>query len=75
MNRRSFLQRGALAGGALFLGPLHVLGARAATGQPPASSPGYGPLMLKGFHRPVPAFNLLAERPAEVAVPSDAGNQ
>jgi len=34
-----------------------------------------GPLTLKGFHRPVPAFNLLAERPAEMAVPSDAGNQ
>jgi len=48
MNRRSFLQRGALAGGALFLGPLHALGARAAAGQPPASSPGYGPLVLKG---------------------------
>ena len=32
-----------------------------------------GPLTLKGFHRPVPAFNLLAEKFAAVGVPSDAG--
>jgi adenylate cyclase len=30
-----------------------------------------GPLTLKGFHRPVPAVNLLAEKFAAVGVPSD----
>ena len=48
MHRRSFLHRGALAGGALFLGPLHAIGARAATGRPPLEAAGYGPLVLKG---------------------------
>jgi class 3 adenylate cyclase/CheY-like chemotaxis protein len=33
------------------------------------------PLTLKGFHRPVPAFNLLAETPAAVGAPSDGGPQ
>ena len=33
-----------------------------------------GPLTLKGFHRPVPAFNLLAEQPATAGVPFDAGH-
>jgi len=33
------------------------------------------PLTLKGFHRPVAAFNLLAEQPAAVAAPFDAGHQ
>jgi secreted PhoX family phosphatase len=48
MDRRSFLHRGALAGGALFLGPLHAIGARAAAGQAPLEAVGYGPLVLKG---------------------------
>jgi class 3 adenylate cyclase len=34
-----------------------------------------GPLTLKGFHRPVPSFNVIAEKPAAVGVPSDAGHQ
>ena len=34
-----------------------------------------GPLTLKGFHRPVPAYNLLAEQAAAVAAPFDAGHQ
>ena len=48
MDRRHFLHRSALAGGALFLTPLHALGARLAAGQPPAEAVGYGPLVLKG---------------------------
>ena len=48
MDRRKFLHRSALAGGAFMLGPLHALGARAAAGQPPAEVVGYGPLVLKG---------------------------
>ncbi len=48
MDRRSFLQRTALAGGVLGLGPLHALGARAAAGQAPTAVFGYGPLVLKG---------------------------
>jgi uncharacterized protein len=48
MNRRHFLHRGALAGGAILLGPLQALGARAAAGQPPPRVTGYGPLVPKG---------------------------
>ena len=57
-------------GGQILLGPRAYAAVEGAVLAQPM-----GPLMLKGFHRPVPAFNLLAERPAEVAVPSDAGNQ
>jgi adenylate cyclase len=32
------------------------------------------PLTLKGFQRPVPAFNLLDEKPAALGVPSEAGH-
>lgn len=48
MDRRNFLHRSTLAGGALFLSPLYALAMRAAAGQPPASAVGYGPLVLKG---------------------------
>lgn len=48
MNRRTFLHRGVVAGGAFFLGPLHAIGARAAAGQAPLDAVGYGPLVLKG---------------------------
>ena len=48
MDRRSFLHRSVLAGGALVAGPLHALGARAAAGQAPTTVTGYGPLVLKG---------------------------
>jgi len=57
-------------GGQILLGPRAYAAVEGAVLAQPI-----GPLTLKGFHRPVPAFNLLAERPAEVAVPSDAGNQ
>ena len=33
-----------------------------------------GSLTLKGFQRPVPAFNLLDEKPAALSVPSEAGH-
>ena len=57
-------------GGQILLGPRAYAAVEGAVLAQPI-----GPLTLKGFHRSVPAFNLLAERPAEVAVPSDAGNQ
>ena len=57
-------------GGQILLGPRAYAAVEGAVLAQPI-----GPLTLKGFHRPVPAFNLLAERPAEVAVPSDVGNQ
>jgi len=57
-------------GGQILLGPRAYAAVEGAVLAQPI-----GPLTLKGFHRPVAAFNLLAERPAEVAVPSDAGNQ
>jgi class 3 adenylate cyclase/CheY-like chemotaxis protein len=57
-------------GGQILLGPRAYAAVEGAVLAQPI-----GPLTLKGFHRPLPAFNLLAERPAEVAVPSDAGNQ
>ena len=57
-------------GGQILLGPRAYAAVEGAVLAQPI-----GPLTLKGFHRSVPAFNLLAERPAEVAVPSDAGNK
>ena len=48
MDRRRFLHRTVLAGGALVAGPLHALGARAAAGEAPPRAVGYGPLTLKG---------------------------
>src|SRR5215204_6041469 len=49
MDRRKFLQNGALFGGALAaLGPFQALGARALAGSPPAQGQGYGPLVNKG---------------------------
>jgi secreted PhoX family phosphatase len=49
MDRRTFLRRGVVAGGAIAaLGPLHALGARAALGAPPPRTTGYGPLVPKG---------------------------
>lgn len=57
-------------GGQILLGPRAYAAVEGAVLAQPI-----GPLTLKGFHRPVPAFNLLAEKPAAVAVPSDAGNQ
>jgi secreted PhoX family phosphatase len=49
MNRRTFLRRSALLGGAFIgLGPFHGLAARAARGQPPSAAAGYGPLVPKG---------------------------
>jgi secreted PhoX family phosphatase len=48
MDRRAFLRRTAVAGGSLFLGPLHALGARAAAGRAAQRVSGYGPLVLKG---------------------------
>ena len=48
MDRRDFLHRSAIASGALFLSPLHALGARAARGQGPTGVVGYGPLVPKG---------------------------
>jgi secreted PhoX family phosphatase len=47
MNRRNFLKGSTVLGGALALGPLQALTARAATGAP-GTSPGYGPLVDKG---------------------------
>ena len=47
MDRRMFL-RSTLAGAAMAVSPFQGLAARAAFGQPPASAPGYGPLVLKG---------------------------
>jgi adenylate cyclase len=57
-------------GGQILLGPRAYASVEGAVLAQPI-----GPLTLKGFHRPVPAFNLLEEKPAAVAVPSDAGNQ
>lgn len=57
MDRRAFLQRTALAGGALAVGPLHALGARAAAGQRATAVIGYGPLVLKGELFLPPEFN------------------
>jgi class 3 adenylate cyclase/CheY-like chemotaxis protein len=57
-------------GGQILLGPRAYAAVEGAVLAQPI-----GPLGLKGFHRPVPAFNLLEEKPAEVPVPSDAGNQ
>ena len=34
-----------------------------------------GALTLKGFQRPVPAFNLLDDKPAALGVPAEAGHQ
>jgi uncharacterized protein len=49
MVRRTFLKRGAIAGGALAAaGPLGALTARTAGAAPPPSSTGYGPLVPKG---------------------------
>jgi secreted PhoX family phosphatase len=49
MNRRTFLRRSALVGGAFIgLGPFHGLAARAARGEPPSAAEGYGPLVNKG---------------------------
>ena len=50
MNRRTFLHRSAVFGGALALGPFQGLSARAATGASEAAgvSAGYGPLVDKG---------------------------
>jgi uncharacterized protein len=49
MIRRTFLQRSAIAGGGLVAaGPLGVLTARTASGAPPPSATGYGPLVPKG---------------------------
>ncbi len=48
INRRRFLERGAMAGGALAaLGPFHALGASGSNGRS-FQSEGYGPLMRKG---------------------------
>lgn len=49
MARRTFLERSAIAGGALAAaGPLGALTARTAAAAPPPSSTGYGPLVPKG---------------------------
>jgi hypothetical protein len=49
MVRRTFLQRSAIAGGGLAAaGPLGLLSARTASGAPPPSATGYGPLVPKG---------------------------
>jgi uncharacterized protein len=57
MDRRTFLQRTALAGGSVVFGPLHALGARAAAGDRPVRVAGYGPLVLKGDLWLPAAFN------------------
>ena len=50
MDRRTLLRRSAILGGgvAAASSPLMALGTRAARGQAPGSSPGYGPLVPKG---------------------------
>jgi secreted PhoX family phosphatase len=57
MDRRTFLHRAAFAGGSVFLGPLHALGARVAAGERPPRVVGYGPLVLKGDLWLPAAFN------------------
>jgi secreted PhoX family phosphatase len=57
MDRRTFLHRTAFAGGSVFLGPLHALGARVAAGERPPHVAGYGPLVLKGDLWLPAAFN------------------
>jgi len=58
IDRRSFLRRGALFGGAMAtMGPLHALGARLARGQGLTTTTGYGPLVLKGDLWLPAAFN------------------
>jgi len=49
MDRRTFVQRSAVAaGGVAAMGPLGALSARAAHGAPPSAAEGYGPLVPKG---------------------------
>lgn len=57
-------------GGQILLGPRAYAAVESSVQVQPI-----GPLTLKGFQRPVPAFNLFAEKPAAVGVPSDAGQQ
>ncbi len=57
MDRRTFVRSGAIAGGGVAaLGPLHVLGVRAAYGQVTETA-GYGPLVPKGDLRLPAEFN------------------
>jgi len=53
-------------GGQILLGPRAYAAVEASV-----RAQAIGPLTLKGFHRPVPAFNLLEEMPAGVGVPYD----
>jgi class 3 adenylate cyclase/CheY-like chemotaxis protein len=57
-------------GGQILLGPRAYAAVEASVQVQPIE-----PLTLKGFHRPVAAFNLLAEQPAVAGVPSEAGRQ
>jgi adenylate cyclase len=57
-------------GGQILLGPRAYAAVEASVHVQPIE-----PLTLKGFHRPVAAFNLLAEQPAVASVPSEAGRQ
>jgi secreted PhoX family phosphatase len=73
VDRRTFLQRGAIVGGGLVaMGPLHALGARAAAGSPPPAVTGYGPLVDKGDLFLPAAFNYqVISRQGD---PQDDGN-
>jgi adenylate cyclase len=57
-------------GGQILLGPRAYVAVESSVQVQPI-----GPLTLKGFQRPVPAFNLLAEKPTAVGVRSDAASQ
>ncbi len=62
LSRKAFIGLGGMSAAALavsanYQGPLHVLGARTAEGEPPPAAPGYGPLVPKGDLRLPAEFN------------------